>query len=55
MADPTRISCPDLYVDFSHFPTQFRNEDEALNTYNALGVELKIQFKKQHRQRNAKG
>ena len=42
-------------VDYSHFPTNFENEDDALNTYNSLGLELKIQFKKYTRMRDAKG
>ena len=34
------------YVDFSTFPTHFNSPNEALNTYNGLGLNRKIHFKK---------
>jgi hypothetical protein len=33
-------------VDFRHFPTHFQTDEEAISTYNALGLEKKIHFKK---------
>eukprot|EP00347_Sterkiella_histriomuscorum_P007670 403348024 len=43
------------FVDFSRFPCRFANEEEALQTYNAMGLPYKIQFKKFQRQRDENG
>ena len=34
------------FVDFSSFPTHFNSPNEALHTYNGLGLNKKIHFKK---------
>ena len=44
----TRINVWNI-IDFSNFPKEFINEEDALSTYNKLGLPLKIQFKKLNR------
>lgn len=39
-------------VDYSWFPTTFSTPDEALATYNGLGLDKKIQFKLHHVRRD---
>ena len=36
------LMCPDRFVDFTRFPTTFAHEEEALTTYNAMGLQYKI-------------
>lgn len=33
---------PEYLIDFTRFPSRFANEEEALSTYNALSLPLKI-------------
>jgi hypothetical protein len=32
------------YYDYSHFPKKFKTENEALDAYNELGFQFKLQF-----------
>ena len=41
-------------VDYRDFPIYFQTDDEALNTYNALGLEKKLHFKKFNMRRDEK-
>ena len=40
------------FVDLVPFPTEFRNEDEALLSYNDFGIWHKVQFKILSRTKN---
>lgn len=32
------------YYDYSHFPKKFKTDIEALDTYNDIGYQFKLQF-----------
>lgn len=46
---------PALFVDFTHFPLEFNTLEDCLQSYNKLGLCLKIQFKKYNIRRNDNG
>ena len=46
---------PKLFVDFTHFPLEFTSIEECMQTYNKLGLCLKIQFKKYNVRRSDNG
>ena len=46
---------PDYLVDFSSWPKEFANDEEALKQYNKLGMLKKIHFKRGACKRDAKG
>lgn len=43
---------PEWFMNFTHFPTEFLNHDEALDEYNRLGLAIKIQFRKYSMKKN---
>ena len=46
---------PEWFMNFSHFPSEFLNHDEALDEFNRLGLVIKIQFRKYSMKKNEQG
>ena len=49
------IRDPAHFADYSHFPDHFDSLEDALLTYNRLGIQLKIQFRKYNIRRTTAG